>query len=103
MLSNLLENGGKYIEKCNFYIKYFDKIKCYADRPYLVFSELKPETHIFFFWPKWCIKMRYMSEVLVRKRKANLKQFNDFRDIVQLPNHISDLTFQFEKHLIIPI
>ena len=28
---------GKYIEKCNFYIKYFDKIKCYADRPYLVF------------------------------------------------------------------
>ena len=51
MLSNLQENGEKYTEKCNFYIKYFDKIKCYADRPYLVFSELKPETHIyFFFW-----------------------------------------------------
>ena len=52
MLSNLLENEEKCIEKCNFYIKHFDKIKCYADRPYLVFSELKPETHIFFFWPK---------------------------------------------------
>ena len=49
MLSNLLENGEKYIEKCNFYIKYFDKIKCYANRPYIVFSELKPETHIYFF------------------------------------------------------
>ena len=33
----LLKNGGKCIEKCNFYMKYFDKIKCYADRPYLVF------------------------------------------------------------------
>ena len=50
MLSNLLENGEKYVEKCNFYIKYFDKIKCYADRPYLVFLELKPETHIYFFF-----------------------------------------------------
>ena len=46
MLSNLLENGEKCIEKCNFYIKYFDKIACYADRPYLVFSEL----HIYFFF-----------------------------------------------------
>ena len=57
MLSNLLENGEECIEKCNFYnVKYFDKIKCYADRPYLVFSEVKPETHtyiyiyIFFFF-----------------------------------------------------
>ena len=58
---NVVKFAGKSIEKCNFYIKYFDKIKCYADRPYLVFSELKPETHIlffffffffFFFWPK---------------------------------------------------
>ena len=47
--------GKNILKKCNFYIKYFDKIKCYADRPYLVFSELKPETHTyiyFFFWPK---------------------------------------------------
>ena len=51
MLSNLRENGGKCIEKCDFYIKYFDKIKCYADRPYLFFSELKPESHIYIFWP----------------------------------------------------
>ena len=36
-LLNVLENGGKCCEKCSFYIKYFDKIKCYADRPYLVF------------------------------------------------------------------
>ena len=39
---------GKMNWKMQFYIKYFDKIKCYADRPYLVFSELKPETHIYF-------------------------------------------------------
>ena len=45
-MSNMLENGGKCSEKCDFYIKYFDKIKYYADRPYLAFSELKPETHI---------------------------------------------------------
>ena len=44
-MSNLLENGEKCIEKCNFYIKYFDKIKCYADRLYLVF--FRPETHIY--------------------------------------------------------
>ena len=44
-LSNLLKNGGKCIEKYNFFVKYFDKIQCYADRPYLVFSELKPEMH----------------------------------------------------------
>ena len=46
---NVVKFAEKCIEKCNFYIKYFDKIKCYADRPYLVFSELKPETHIYFF------------------------------------------------------
>ena len=44
--------GEKCIDKCNFYIKYFDKIKCYADRLYLVFSELKlKHTYIFCFWP----------------------------------------------------
>ena len=52
MLTNLLKTVEKIIEKCNFYTKYFGKIKCYADRPYLVlFSELKPETHIYIFWP----------------------------------------------------
>ena len=55
MLSNWLENGEKYIEKCNFYIKYLDKIECYADRPYLVFSELIPETYIYIFLAlEWC-------------------------------------------------
>ena len=49
---NVVKFAEKSIEKCNFCIKYFVKIKCYADRPYLVFSELKPEIHIFFFWPK---------------------------------------------------
>ena len=53
MLSNLLKNGEKYIEKCNFYITYFDKIKCYADRPYLVF--FRAETQVYFFWPYVCI------------------------------------------------
>ena len=33
----------------SYWIKYFDKIKYYSDRPYLVFFSLKPETHIFFF------------------------------------------------------
>ena len=48
---NVVKFAEKCIEKCNFYIKYFDEVKCYANRPYLVFSELKPETHIYFFWP----------------------------------------------------
>ena len=42
MVQNVVKNA--------FSIKYFDKIKYYADRPYLVFSELKPETHIYFFF-----------------------------------------------------
>ena len=42
--------GKKCIEKCNFYIKYFDKIKCFANPPYLDFSELNlKHTYIFFF------------------------------------------------------
>ena len=50
MLSNLLEKGEKYIKKCNFFIKYFDKIKCYADRPYWVFFRAEIwNTHIVFF------------------------------------------------------
>ena len=64
MLSKLLGNGEKYIEKCNFYIKCFDKIKCYADRSYeyLVFSELKPETHIYiFFW----LKVTKVSSIVI--------------------------------------
>ena len=61
ILSNLLENGGKCIEKCNFYVKYFDKIKCYADRPYLVFSELKPEIQYIYF--VWALSHRFQSIV----------------------------------------
>ena len=34
----MLKNQGKYSEKYNIYTKYFCKITCYADRPYLVFS-----------------------------------------------------------------
>ena len=50
-MSNLFENGGKCIEKCNFYMKYFDKIKCYADRPCLVFFRAETwNTYIFFFF-----------------------------------------------------
>ena len=52
MLSNLGGNGRKCIEKCNFYIKYFDKIKCYVNQPYLVFFRAETwNTHIFFLWP----------------------------------------------------
>ena len=68
MLSNLLENGEKYIEKCNFYIKYFDKIKCYANRPYLVFSELKPETHIYFFFGLRS-RLEYLSRSMTKPTK----------------------------------
>ena len=32
-----------------YWIKYFDKIKCYSDQPYLVFFSLKPEIHTYFF------------------------------------------------------
>ena len=66
--------GGKSYVKSNFYIKYFDKIKCYADRPYLVFSELKPETHIFFFWPKLChsLFMPFVCYVLLILPASNL-------------------------------
>ena len=52
--SEMLQNQGKYSEKCNNYIKYFCKIKCHADRPYLVFSELKPEAHTYFFLGLMC-------------------------------------------------
>ena len=65
MLSYLPRNGEKCIEKCNFCIKYFDKIECYADRRYLVFSELKPETHICIFLPN-------------KKKKKKKKQENKF-------------------------
>ena len=36
-----------------YWIKYFDKIKCYSDRPYLFFFffSSKPETHILFWGP----------------------------------------------------
>ena len=48
MLSNLLKNVLK-----NAISLYFDKIKikCNADQPYLVFSELKPEMYLYFFLP----------------------------------------------------
>ena len=36
-VAKFAENERKCIEKCNFYIKYLDKMKCYADRPYLFF------------------------------------------------------------------
>ena len=47
----MLENELTCSKKCNIHIQYFNKIKCNADRPYQVFSELKPETHIYFIWP----------------------------------------------------
>ena len=51
---HIVKYAGKCREKCNFCIKYFDKIKCYADRSYLAFSELKPETHnIYFCFPNY--------------------------------------------------
>ena len=46
-LTNEPKGSGKL--KCNIHINYFGKIKCNADGPYLVFSELKPETHIYIY------------------------------------------------------
>ena len=66
------EKWGKCIEKCNFYIKYFDKIKCYADRPYLFFSELKPETHIY-FWGG------LMISILHRNKNCFTRSFQSYR------------------------
>ena len=66
--------GKKYILKCNFYIKYFDKIQCYVNRPYLVFSELKPETHIYFFWPKLSRNTPVICfTVLIQSKDCHLK------------------------------
>ena len=65
---------GKIYGQCNFYIKYFDKIKCYADRPYLVFSELKPETRIYYFFALCsCIRDRVLL-VLAKPFLAHLSQ-----------------------------
>ena len=65
---NVLKFAGKWgkcIEKCNFYIKYFDKIKCYADRSYLVFFRAENwNTHIYIFF--FCLK--YGSRKRVRRK-----------------------------------
>ena len=46
MLSNLQINGGKCIEKCNFYIKYFDKMLCWLTIP-IFFRAETWNTYIF--------------------------------------------------------
>ena len=71
MLSNLLKNGGRCTEKCNFYMKYFDKMKCYADRPYRFFSELKPETHISLFLALYT----HINHIIKKINFSNSKKF----------------------------
>ena len=68
---NVVKFAGKCVEKWNLYIKYFDKIKCYADRPYLVFSELKPETHTIFFFYFFLPKVLSLAEVLILPSKVS--------------------------------
>ena len=44
--------------------KYFDKIKCYSDRPYLVYFSLKPETHTWsvgIVWWSWVTHSHIVS------------------------------------------
>ena len=81
ILSNLLKNGKKCIEKCNFYMKYFDKIKCYADRPYLFFSELKPETHIYIFLA--LLQKRGLCAMNERDLKLMCKEIKGFYSLIQ--------------------
>ena len=57
MLSNLVKTGGKCFEKCNFYIKYFDKIKCYADRQYLVFFQSWNLKYTYIFFGLTCLRI----------------------------------------------
>ena len=73
---------GKCIEKCNFYIKYFDKIN-YADRPYLLISELKPETHIYIFWPN-VVNLITRTEVGTIVTLVARWQPRDYREISSL-------------------
>ena len=47
---NVVKFAGKCIEKCSFYIKYFDKIKCYANWPYLVFFQSWNLKHTYIFF-----------------------------------------------------
>ena len=65
-------NSEKYIEKCNFYIKYFDK-KCYADRPYL---KLKPETHIYIVFGLRHFPQHFWVHVMGNIPKIQKSQFN---------------------------
>ena len=58
---NVVNFAGKCIEKCSLSIKYFDKIKCYVDRPYLFFSELRPETHIYIFYALWILRRKFLN------------------------------------------
>ena len=91
MLSNLLENGAKGIEKCYFYIKYFNKIKCHADRLYLVFSELKPETHIYIIG-----FLRYM--MLIMLRNARMQASFTIKIVnIQTPKTFAVITLKFEQ------
>ena len=48
IVSKMLENGGKCIEKCSFYVKYFDKIKCRLTIPSFFWAETW-NIHIFLF------------------------------------------------------
>ena len=50
---------GKCIEKRNSYLKYFDKIKCYADRPYLVF--FRTVFTVTYLVKKWVGRLGFFS------------------------------------------
>ena len=88
MLSNLRKNRGKCIEKCNFYIKCFNKIKCYADRPYLVFSELKPETHcvtcIYLFFSSGKIRKNEKSQGIAEFSKKKFIVYRLLKCIISI-------------------
>ena len=60
-----------------YWIKYFDKIKCYSDRPYPVFFSAWNLKHTYiFFWPEWhwvrVMGMIFQGDLSVRKGVCEL-------------------------------
>ena len=77
------------LKKCNIHIKYFDKIKCNADRTYLVFSELKPEIHIYvlalaFNIPYSKMTTLYLAPTCMRARRHQESLISTLHQVIRI-------------------